>query len=292
GSSSGNLDGGSGSSSGAHDGGSGSGGQEAGGQDAGVLCTAPGVPAGCVDCLTNAQCPKATNVCLAGTCVACATSADCAGTSTPVCWPSNHTCHASCAGDGGIACVGPEDHCDTATGACVGCTSNQECAADAGGSGRRPVCDMTTLQCVQCVSTTDCNAGDAGTRLLCDEASHGCVECIADSDCATSAAGPVCRAGVCNPGCTTNTQCPMDGGTPICDTARNACVECLANTDCSGDTPFCRTAGFGGGPIINRCEACLPAVGMDAGVRGCDGGAGSTRCGPPPGMPAAPFVCQ
>jgi hypothetical protein len=299
GSSSGSSSSGSGgSSSGSSSGGTGDAGPEAG-QDAGTLCTPPGVPGnppGCVPCFNDTNCPTTAPHCLNSACVTCRTSNDCGSGTTPVCYPNNHTCRASCAVDGGVQCImgSATSHCDLNSGACVGCrVGGSDCMVG------MAVCDPTTQQCVQCLKNSDC----MGTVTpLCDTANNTCVGCLSNSDCTTPAA-PVCRLvggigvmpNTCVPGCVNDTQCSADAGTPRCDTAANvnACVQCLANGDCSGTaaTPFCDTAAAPAARA-HHCEECLPAAG-DAGIQGCDGGAGSMRCaGMGIGGGIGPLVCQ
>jgi hypothetical protein len=284
GSSGGSGSSGAGSSSGARDGG----GSSSGVQDAGpppMLCDDAGAPAGCVQCLTDTNCPTATPRCLtsAGTCVVCLTNTDCGNGTTPSCWPSTHTCHARCDSDGGAcpAGVNMPNVCDTTSGACVGCRSGQDCPT------ARPVCDTVTKQCEQCQTDTNCS----GTTPRCDTAANPpiCVTCLTNPDCANSTVGPVCRqVGIANhtcvAGCVSNAQCtnatlPMsDAGAPACNLTTNTCVQCVDNTTCSAPTPLCDTAAVPAGRA-NRCQECLPAnLTNDAGIQGCDGGMGSNMC--------------
>src|SRR5580693_136042 len=125
---------------------------------AGQLCD----PAlGCVQCETNANCPPpgaaaaGAKVCVLGSCEVCGTNADCAA--GEVCFPSNHTCHASCVADAGeCAASGRAPICDQATGACVGCVTATDCPM------RAPVCDPTTQQCAQCATSADCKGNAMG----------------------------------------------------------------------------------------------------------------------------------
>ena len=223
------------------------------------------------------------------------TSTDCGTGTTPVCQPSDHTCHASCAVDGGPRCVGATPICDPASGACVGCrVGGNDCRVAA------PVCSPTTQQCVQCATNTDC----AGTVTpLCDTANNTCVTCLTNGDCSTSMVGPVCRQAThtCAAGCISDTQCAdagvpgVDAGANRCNLTNNACVQCLGDPDCTGGTPFCDTqpAGAGAAGRANRCQQCLPAnAPADAGAEGCDGGPGST-CQVAVGVGGAgQFVCR
>jgi hypothetical protein len=259
------------------DGSNGGEGGNRGGQDAGTLCIGMGIPPGCVQCLTNSNCPTAMSHCLNGTCVVCAASADCGNGTTPVCWPGNHTCHAAC-GEGGAACpmgVGQPSFCDTTTGACVGCRTSMDCPTAA------PVCESTTSRCVQCQADNNCT----GTTPHCDPTTLTCVACVTNSDC-TNPATPVCRVAFgamgpmgrsCQAGCTSSAQC-TDGGATVCDPNGN-CVQCVDNSTCSAQNPICDTNAFGRGGFnasYHRCVVCLPSTpGSDAGTQGCDGGPGT-----------------
>jgi hypothetical protein len=259
-------------------------------QEAGVLCTSTGIPPGCVQCLSGADCPTIAPHCLNGTCVTCVTSADCGGGSTPVCWPSDNMCHAACS-NGGMTCptgAGQPSVCDPTTGACVGCLTTNDCPTSA------PVCDSVTMQCVQCQTDSNCS----GTTPHCDSTSQTCVACAKNADC-TDPAMPVCRFMPpsarampptlgCQPGCTSSSQC-TDAGATACD-SNGYCVECVDNSTCSGATPICNTTipyAFG---TYETCVPCLPApYGSDAGSQGCDGG----TCMPIGGRgPPTGFVCQ
>jgi hypothetical protein len=252
------------------------------GQDAGTLCTALGTPPGCVQCVTNANCPTTTPHCLGGRCVTCVISSDCGTGTTPVCWPGNHTCHAAC-GEGGATCpamMGQPNICDTNTGACVGCRSSMDCPTAS------PVCDSTTMRCAQCQADNNCT----GTTPHCDPATSTCVACVTNADC-TNPAAPICRSAFgatgamgpmgrsCQAGCTSRAQC-TDGGATVCDSNGN-CVQCVDNSTCSGVNPVCDTMAipFGRGATnasYHRCVVCLPpAPGSDASTQGCDGGPGT-----------------
>src|SRR5437773_2777664 len=50
---------------------------------------------GCTQCSADGDCPAAEHHCISGRCVGCASNADCSG-ATPVCYPLDHTCHATC----------------------------------------------------------------------------------------------------------------------------------------------------------------------------------------------------
>ncbi|MBV9945849.1 MAG: hypothetical protein JOZ69_03275 [Myxococcales bacterium] len=259
---------GSGASSSGTSSGSSGGAQDGGAIDSGrppVLCTGPGVPAGCVQCITDANCPTTAPRCLNGACVGCVTNSDCGTGSTPSCYPATHTCRASCVSDGGPVCAGQTNLCDTTTGACVGCRTNADCPT------AQPVCSATSKLCVQCETDANCS----GTTARCDTAVNTCVACLGNPDC-TSQPAPVCHQAThrCVAGCVSNAQC-TDAGAMACDLANNTCVECVDDSTCSGATPLCNQAN--GGAMAHRCVECLPAA-ADAGIQGCDGGSASNTC--------------
>jgi Cys-rich repeat protein len=75
--------------------------------------------------------------------------------------------------------------------------------------------------------------------------------CSVDSDCSPDA--PLCiqPAGLCTR-CTSNVDCPHDGGTLVCNLSTGACVQCTSNSDCSAGNmlPYCNT-------VTDRCVQCL-----------------------------------
>jgi hypothetical protein len=232
---------------------------------------------GCVQCLTNANCPPAgalnaaLKVCVLGSCEACGADTDCAA--NQVCEPATHTCRASCIVDGGANCTARAGApiCDTTTGACVGCLTATDCKDAA-----RPVCDPTSQQCVQCGANADCAA--EMTNKLCDTASATCVACLANTDC--PAARPACNANthMCQAGCTASAQCVTSTGgeLPICDTANGRCVECTTAAQCPGMGAMCTanvcTGGMGGTGTCNSPADCSP-----------DGGGATPYCTGPGG---------
>ncbi len=232
---------------------------------------------GCVQCLTNKNCPPAgafnanAKVCVLGSCEVCGADTDCAA--GQVCEPNTHTCRASCIGDGGTNCAmrGGAPICDTTTGACVACLTAKDCT-----NAMRPVCDPTTQQCVQCGANADCANNMNGK--LCDTASATCVACLANTDCPM--ARPLCNANnhTCQAGCTTNMQCTTATGgvLPICDAANGRCVECTTAAQCPGTGAMCTgnvcMNGMGGMGTCNAPADCSP-----------DGGGATPYCTGPGG---------
>lgn len=183
---------------------------------------------GCVQCLSNNDCPAAAKYCILGRCDVCQSNADCGSTSpTPACYPADHQCHPACTSN--AQCTQDLGRiCNTQTGACVGCNAASDCAAPT------PICDPTTQQCVQCAKDTDCS----GSTPFCLVKRGTCVACLSNANCGASE--PICdpERFQCRSGCTSSTSCAAP--TPVCDTTRSSCVQCVANTDCTNAaTKYC-----------------------------------------------------
>jgi len=112
-----------------------------------------------------------------------------------------------------------------------------ECGAE------RPLCNTTTLECVQCLTPTDC-AG-MGDNVMCST-SGTCVACLDSTDCETPGASVCGTEGItagscaaCTAGSATDCAGIMDGAAPlnVCDDSGAAgpgsgvCVECTPATE-------------------------------------------------------------
>jgi hypothetical protein len=121
------------------------------------------------------------------TCVECLEEADCASGAKKKCDTAAKTC---------VACLESTD-CPTAAaakcdaGACVKCTSNDDCSHVDG----KNVCDTVAGECVQCTGKDYASCGmDMGTPLVCDtlkrtcttnkeHAADLCKTCVSDANC-------------------------------------------------------------------------------------------------------------
>jgi len=115
------------------------------------------------------------------TCVECLQGSDCTGAKTK-CDTSAKTC---------VECLAPADcksataaKCDT--GACVKCTSNDDCAQIAG----KGVCDTKVGECVQCTAGNEnacggksCNPATSTCTSTAVGSVPTCKPCVADSEC-------------------------------------------------------------------------------------------------------------
>ena len=160
-------------------------------------------------------------------------------------------------GDAGHGCASDTDcpiaslHCNTATGACVECTSDKQCTKPG-----FPRCDLATNRCVPCAVNSDC--ADGG---VCSSATLHCVipcrdgggcpiddmTCGSNGYCAacdsTKDGGGCSGASVCDDDngqcaeCTVDSQCPS--AKPHCDSQTDSCVQCVLSSQCPPSTPVC-----------------------------------------------------
>lgn len=150
------------------------------------------------------------------------------------------------AGDGaaGFGGSGATGGMGGSAGADGGCQADDECPGQ--------VCDGASGQCVDCVETSDCEAGEScvghrceapttcsnsldcvgnAERTICDAATGECVECLAARDCLEN---NDCVDRACKPytPCVNSLDCPTG---LVCDTFAGRCVECVADADCGAD---------------------------------------------------------
>lgn len=104
-----------------------------------------------------------------------------------------------------------------------GSTSTEQ-AGSGNGSGGAPT---TTLPDITCESDLACK--DLG--LLCDPNTQKCVQCITASNCEN---GQACVAGICGArgGCTTSAECANSSKGHVCEASRGRCVACVSASDC------------------------------------------------------------
>jgi len=178
---------------------------------------------GCVQCRVDSDCPAGAPRCIEGDCHACATNADC-GIASPSCW-ADYQCHPACTP---TSCPPDLPICDSASTACIGCSSNQDCAQSPG-----KLCDTTLARCVACESNGDCPIAAPKCFL-------GDHTCFSDGDCSGST--PICDPDFhCHPGCNSNSDCANNEANKICNTADKTCVQCLLKSDCPQTAPLCDT---------------------------------------------------
>lgn len=136
-----------------------------------VSCSRPNPDFCCVTAATCAAAGLADELrpcevgqaCRAYECVAaeCTTSADCTSPGAPACL--HGLCTAGCAVDDDCAGVAGRPHCDPVDATCVGCTSGDQCPADAA------ICDAETRSCRGCTADDQCASG------VCIEATGLCA---------------------------------------------------------------------------------------------------------------------
>ncbi len=209
-------------------------------------------------------CSPTRPICLpeVGSC-GCVNDADCGGaTSGLICSGTPGVCVPGCRAAGGNACPQGQT-CTIANGAQTG-TCTQPCVD--GCAGATPQCNTTTNQCVQCLTSADCQGG-----LLCNPTTNVCVECIPAVDetkCKVEETGDVCRpGGQC--GCATDADCGNATSGRVCDdtnkVCRSGCRGVSGNGCKQGDVCTSQTTAIG---------QCVVDQGVDAGPdAGTDGGA-------------------
>lgn len=157
---------------------------------AGMVCDP--LPAVCVACLFDSQCPAGES-CRDTGCSeieSCDTSLDCT--------------------DAGSATV-----CDANNGVCVQCLSANDCPANH---------DCTNNLCVSfkpCQNSLDCTAPQ-----VCDAATDRCYDCVRDADCGSGR----CVDHSCRLPCASDNACTSAG--MLCNLSGGYCVSCLEDSDC------------------------------------------------------------
>lgn len=163
------------------------GGAGEGGSEAGAGGTPITLPCGGTCTGDKPVCKESTD-----TCVQCLTPSDCTTDTKTKCDTASNSC---------VECLASTDcgdamaaKCDK--GACVKCTSNDDCAHVAG----KTVCDTAAGECVECTGKDYASCGmDMGAPLVCDslqrscttDKEHGadlCRPCVSDAHCPTGQA--------------------------------------------------------------------------------------------------------
>src|SRR5215472_2763611 len=210
----------------------------------------------CVACNSNADCATSAGgpVCTSLHTCGCSTMADCAsaagGTQCLASFTGGHMAPfpgGSTSLPGGSTC-GCNTKADCASGeVCRGltpgvqcskaCTSNADCAGSPFGSA----CDTPTGLCVGCVTNSDCAAspggkvcfrsrggGGGGVGMFVPAPPIGTCSCTTKADCPS---GEICLMtgsipSLCQPACTSNSDCVGSTSGLACNTATGLCVEC------------------------------------------------------------------
>jgi hypothetical protein len=156
--------------------------------------------------------------------------------------------------------------CDAATGDCVQCAADIDCAGNMamGDAGAALVCDTASHRCVECLGNQDCSGDTSVCKVdAANSRRNTCVECTDSTNC-TDPDEPICddRANDCTSRCQSAADCT--GDKKACNTSLNICVECTANTNCTNaDEPLCDTES-------NLCVECLDDTACASEGRTCD----------------------
>jgi len=173
---------------------------------------ASGACEGCLvdGCPENEVCAPGTASCIpkTETCSPCSTDLECGKGNTCTTFQNRERCLPRCGSDGScptdFTCN--EDLCEPDSGMCTSCDTDPSTCTDG------QVLDEDKCMCVDCVSDSDCEAGQACARGTSQCFNGGTGECTADSD---------CTDGVC---------------AGQMDTDPGVCVECEVAEDTSART--------------------------------------------------------
>lgn len=122
------------------------------------------------------------------------------------------------------------------------------------------ICDTATGRCVDCLTDNDCAIETINKH--CDTApnsqgvpAYNCEECLNNSHCPS---GATCMNGDCVTPCGT-AMC--DTG-EVCDLANNRCIDCLSDTDCADETTdkHCDLTPNSAGLPTGSCEECTAST--------------------------------
>jgi hypothetical protein len=131
------------------------------------------------------------------------------------------------------------DHSSSYFGRCVQCISSTECDAGA--------CDPNTDTCTyNCLTNGPCANG------YCEPDSGACVGCLDYTDCLP---GHICSNNACS-GCFADTDCNPDSGLILCGPEQE-CVECLCPSDAGlGGNATCTNTSCDSGLCISGFFTC------------------------------------
>lgn len=221
-----------------------------------------------------AACSGADPICLAGACVQCTATADCAASTNDClsatcasnkCGYSPQAQGTACgSGSGTGTCNGSGqcNVCQPGSKTCNGnvplvCGSNGQYSAQTACGGGTPECDPASGSCVQCTSLAQCpTSSNPCLSPLCTTGSCG----FAPKAAGTTCPGGTCSAtGVCQI-CTPGTKTCSGNSVLTC----NAQGQYDAPVPCSGGTPVCAGGVCQAGPICGN--------GTPEGTEQCDDG--------------------
>jgi len=127
------------------------------------------------------------------------------------------------------------------------------------------LCDTASGRCVDCLTDADCAVET--TNKYCDTApnssglpAYNCEECTQTSHCQ---AGYTCSGGDCVKPCGT-AMCETG---EVCDLANNRCIDCLGDADCADETTdkHCDLRPNTAGLPTGSCEECIESAHCPAG---------------------------
>jgi uncharacterized repeat protein (TIGR01451 family) len=162
-------------------------------------------------------------------------------------------------------------------GTCEPCNVDGDC------SGATPACDSASNACVQCTSTNA--SACTGATPSCDVATEACVACAGDfasgiPDACSSAAAPFCTStGSCGL-CATNQDCMGSDHTgPICDAVTGSCgTACRQDSDCASASEWCNAAPSATGSCVPKLANGTHLPSSPSNVTTCSATVGARVC--------------
>ncbi len=146
---------------------------------------------------------------------------------------------------------------------CAGANPDPSCSELCGTcTADKPVCNVSSEQCVECLSDADCKDGG---KAHCDSTTNSCVACAEDAQCSHLTATPLCNVskGSCY-ACTRENQATVCNGN-VCNNQTGACTTtplktlvackpCVADDECKEGYVCAPTVASG----KDIGEFCLP----------------------------------
>lgn len=174
----------------------------------------------------------------------------CADPERPICIEATGAC-VQCREEGDCAAG---EHCMAATGQCVGCLDASHCAGQASAS----FCDPATHTCTRCRDGMDADCGNVPGLNVCQAGT--CVQCAGARRDACGEAAAACSASFACEGCKADADCQRFG--KVCEEATGACVACTVDSEaaqCGGKScnPATHACTQTDRASVDVCSTCV-----------------------------------
>ena len=108
----------------------------------------------------------------------------------------------------------------------------------------KPVCDLKTGRCRECLAHSECDP----SKPFCDLLTFTCRQCLTDDECPSNLPYCISPAGFCA-GCKSQAHC-TNITEPICDSVTYSCRKCSNDNECPLGSNVCD-------PVLGACRKCL-----------------------------------